>query len=330
MPGEWWEIEIAPMKQRDGLPTWHIQMIAGAYREQTRGFATSLHKLSDRDGASPLKSVGAAAVLDPTVSRLVRTFSLIDINTVDDPISLLESTAQASKVIVYDVGQASMNALVNENGLPMLLIDVGLPVSYNRGTLSRKFEEPVLSENPIVLLTHWDWDHMCAGLEIKKLQNLMWVVPDQRVIGPGKTRFAASMAKNNRLAVWNETMKEFNFGTVMYCSGSSGDVNNTGLAVLAKLSHGNVLVPGDADYGCIPLPPDTHLDSLVGTHHGGNFSGICLCPASKQSAVVFSYGVGNVYRHPKNQSLTLHRGAGWKINQTAGVGGALRGKRIIP
>lgn len=329
-PADWWEIEIAPRIKAgipQGLPTWHFQLVRNQYSQVSNGVTIHLRRLGGPDDIQPRRSVGAAATPAIPVSILLSTFSLSRLPSVSFT-SRLRAIQKPVAVKVFDVGQANMTALVDCHNIPLLMVDAGLPNANNRHTRPRHTSIPNLRKAPPVLLTHWHWDHLSAALEWPIFRTLMWIAPD-RPIGPGKARVARILARKRKLGLWRGPRASFAFGSVLPCTGAVSDINSSGLAVIASLPTGQVLMPGDADYELIPPSLRMRFHGLVVTHHGGHFNGPCVPAGSRNSLAVISVGAGNGYRHPSAASINAHTKAGWRLQQTARSHAQPRGHRII-
>ncbi|WP_162129466.1 metallo-hydrolase/oxidoreductase [Methylorubrum extorquens] len=243
--------------------------------------------------------------------------------------------ALPAAVVVRDVGQASFTSLVDHQGKALLHFDVGFPISFNKHTFPKAFKSDP-AERPVVILSHWDWDHLHAAFALRHLHECRWIAPSQR-IGPGAARLALILAAKGNLLVWQPGPGlSFTGGTLMACTGSTNP-NDTGLALHVNLASGRTaLLIGDADYQCLPailtaLGPVSHL---IATHHGARFHSAAAqipAPAGPSTTMVISYGTGNVYRHPHPEALQAHAAAGWhQWIATAGQkGGPTRGDRRL-
>lgn len=70
---------------------------------------------------------------------------------------------------VYDVGQASFGAVVDEYEHPVAYLDMGWPLTFNRHSLPklpnfRLFNSPEPDEAPVIL-SHLDWDHWSYAIQ---------------------------------------------------------------------------------------------------------------------------------------------------------------------
>lgn len=123
--------------------------------------------------------------------------------------------------MVRDVGQASFSSLVDRHGKPLIHFDVGFPISFNQHTFPKSFPvDP--TEKPLVILSHWDWDHLHAAFALPHLRERKWIAPRQR-IGPGAARLAMILAAKGNLLVWQTgSAAAFPGGTLMDCTSPGG------------------------------------------------------------------------------------------------------------
>jgi beta-lactamase superfamily II metal-dependent hydrolase len=240
----------------------------------------------------------------------------------------LSTIVQPASVLVRDVGQASFTTLLDDKGAAILHYDAGFPIAFNRHTFPKALDPSSfdkLKKKSVVVLSHWDWDHLHAAHSLPDLLESRWIVPSQR-IGPGAARLARMLAAKKNLLVWPANLQlSFSGGMIMECTGSPASQNDTGLALYARLKNGKTaLLTGDSDYkflpaGCASQGPFSYL---IATHHGARFKSLASAipkPLQPECTLVVSYGTGNVYRHPHADALNLHFAAGWtKWISTAG------------
>ncbi|NTV70429.1 MAG: hypothetical protein HGA71_09810 [Azonexaceae bacterium] len=135
--------------------SWFEARSVGVGREDNEGFPLYVRLDDAAPNERAVKTLKAIAEFShvPDMKKDSDTFSL------DDDTSL--------SVAVYDVGQASFNALVNEFEHPVLFFDFGWPAKFNafsRPQTSSDFNplSPETSSDLLpapVVLSHLDWDH---------------------------------------------------------------------------------------------------------------------------------------------------------------------------
>ncbi len=342
--GDWFEFKLAPKgspttrRPRIGIPTWYAGLTGSGYTTYSTGHTTSIDFLVDDEADGPLpSSLGAAVVLTKRLpSSISNACSLTSIANQSSPSTVLRQLSgsrPASDIVVFDVGQASFNQVRDASGKAIFFYDVGLPISFNRHTAPPELAFH-MSEGAPVVLSHWDWDHLHAALRFPALLERPWVVPRQK-LGPGAARLAHILAAKNNLHVWTSGHAQTSFGILSSCSGPYGDQNNSGLAVQVNLRRGRTaLLVGDADYSAARIGGRSlNPDYLVATHHGALFSGGVVSvprPSAIGDTYVLSFGAGNVYRHPHDVALDLHKRAGWRHElSTAARHGSPRGDVIL-
>lgn len=338
-PGEWFFLDIEPNGSRPGLMTWHAQLGPAGYSSHSRGITVEARRLASEDG-EPRRpfSLGAAVVPRTALPQHIDQISRLPSADASSAAvqAALAGIPSPAAVLVRDVGQASFSSLIDAQGKALIHFDVGFPISFNQHTFPKRFQsEP--TEKPLVVLSHWDWDHLHAAFALPHLRDCLWIAPRQR-IGPGAARLAIILAAKGNLLVWQAgSATTFPGGTLMNCTGPVANQNDTGLALHVTLASGRTaLLVGDADYQRLPasyasLGSITHL---VATHHGARFHSLAPqipLPSVPASTMVISYGTRNVYRHPHPEALQVHAAAGWAKNITTagrrGVGP--RGDRLL-
>jgi competence protein ComEC len=317
VPGRWYRLAISSIIS-SGLPTWFSPLSEQGYVAHARGYTSDIENLEGPDDEpSPSRSVGAAAVLRSKVPKKLTRFCAIPAHAFRswlDVNNLLEKVPKAETLLVRDVGQGSFATLMGANDLPLVHFDVGAPTSFNARTFPRRMSVVRASQSALVLLSHWDWDHLHAAYLYPTLLDCKWIVPEQ-MLGPGAGRLATELAARGNLYVWPQGKNhQYRFGEV---GGSLGPVggaaNDTGLSLRATLMSGStVLLTGDAEYNLLPSNFTKPVTHLVGTHHGAKFRlGQEPRPLGGVGCLVLSYGRRNVYRHPNQDALNAYLGIGW-------------------
>jgi hypothetical protein len=329
-PGFWYYLKLDPNRSSNGLRAWFAGLTANGFTEQSRGRVASATRLiSSIDPAPRPSSLGAAAVPAPTLPQAIALLCRMPQRRSRVGVQeILSRVIPADEVLVHDVGQGSFVTLLRQ-GRPCLHFDVGGPTAFNSTGARRAPFSVDLSPRIPIVLSHWHWDHFHAALQIESLRRCRWIVPDQ-VVGPGAARLAIGLANARRLHVWTGGTASFRVGDIGQCAAVGR--NGTGLAMRAHLVDGrNILLAGDADYDSLPFGI-AKIDGLIATHHGGRqHSPLATPPApNSSSSYVISYGASNIYGHPHDEALLLHRRNGWLDPvRTAYFDGARRGDRRL-
>lgn len=229
-------------------------------------------------------------------------------------------------VAVYDVGQGTWQGVLHgRTGRPFAYVDVGGGVLYNRRTFPKDFRRP--PKVPLVILSHWDWDHWSSAARYRSLLEATWIAPSLS-LKPIQRRFAMDIIRNGNLLVlprgWTGTLQ---YGCLRLegCGGMTE--NDRGLAVTVysrRLKGRTCLLPGDAGYRYIPSvsgPTPEAFDALCMSHHGGRLHSDYYPLPKVKSVAANSAGPGNTYRHPLFRTLLEHMNNGWPMPiQTATSG----------
>ena len=221
-------------------------------------------------------------------------------------------------VNIYNVGQGSLGAIVNSNNTPLAYLDLGGGFKFN------KFTYPTTlrlchTEASTVIISHWDFDHLETAIRYNRTgwnntRKYEWIVPQQQLT-PTYKKLAKHIQKTATLLVWPTWLKKVKVGNceIVKCNGP--DKNHSGLAVIVnskKSEIKKVLYPGDAAYKYLPKRATKDVDGLVATHHGANFDdNNSPIPLAKKGAIVYSYGSGTRYGHPKAAAVDAHLTSGW-------------------
>lgn len=225
------------------------------------------------------------------------------------------------RIFVLDVGQGAASALVTKSNEVVAYVDVGAGVLADAGTWPSAMTGFCVKDDPVIVLTHWHYDHFHGANKLAGLLSQTWIAPFQS-IGPGpQAVMASAIAQSGKLQVWNGsgTLKT---GAIELerCSGPSGNFNRSGIAAwIDGPDDGDnpILLPGDAGYTDIPSlksSPARAITALTASHHGGRASGKApKRPNVSVARVAMSYGTQNSYKHPLAPSITKLQNAGWKI-----------------
>ncbi|MFO0611520.1 MAG: hypothetical protein U0414_02945 [Polyangiaceae bacterium] len=254
-------------------------------------------------------------------------YSRIPIAT-DKALAAALAILQAELAAVYEVGQGVCQALCNSSSQPLAYVDFG------GGCLANASSYPThlvfcYAQNPIVVLSHWDFDHWRSALASPGSLSLTWIAPKQKW-GPTAGSFVGSLrGAGGTLLLWGRSSSPALPGhlSIARCTGSSR--NDSGLAVKAAIRRLGVtsraLFPGDARYTAIPAGLLGTLDHLVASHHG---SGLVGTPPAAGRDVVYSFGINragtfmgtNSHGHPDRRALATARTAGWHTRHDTAAG----------
>lgn len=256
---------------------------------------------------------------DKTILKeLKNRFSLTNLGVKDiEQIRKIETDINSIKpkfVTVYNVGQGNANAICDtKDSEPLLYFDLG-GGCYNNAITYPKLKTFSTKRDPIVFLSHWDFDHFYTAFKDKQLQKLNWIVPDQ-LVGANTHKFAQNIHLQGKLFLWTNVKPISNKSLeINLCTGKNR--NDSGLAIFVKSNDqaGSkfTLLPGDARYKCIPSIQNYNLNQLVASHHGATYKGKLHVPVTSSGSIAYSYGKNNTYSHPQNGMIRECKAKGWK------------------
>lgn len=232
---------------------------------------------------------------------------------------------------VYDVGQGNCNGICSSQGLPHMYFDLGGGVLQNKKTWPSG-TSMCFTANPVIMLSHWDWDHWGASQHLggdPSLNGLSqkWIVPAQRV-GYQHLKMIADLHARGNLLVWPTGLDSVRAGQLVFFRGNSDpfkDRNGSGIAakVLANahspLNGRGVLLTGDAGYQSLPATSLQGLSGLVVPHHGGACKGTVPEPIDHTARAVISSGQHNSFKHPLAKTEGALGTANWlNLDRTDG------------
>jgi hypothetical protein len=249
--------------------------------------------------------------------------------------SCLDQLANSSGVAIYDVGQGSCQALLDKvHHIPLVYIDLGGGVLGNSRTFPKSFRGMCFSNQPPVVLSHWDWDHWSSAYRFPKALDLDWIAPAVPH-KPIQQAFAADLYVRGRLHLWQDSWPNQIAVPGMRlerCTGAT--TNDAGLAVTLNTGYArgrNCLLPGDASYRFIPsVIASERFSMLCMSHHGGRLHSKHYPLARRNAAAINSSGAGNSYGHPLFATLGKHIESGWMMPAQTGFAGDRPSHVFVP
>ena len=341
LAGRWVHLALVPLGKVTGPRAQVCRLGAVGYDDME---IFTVAEITDF-GSDPVepKSLGAAANANAVFAgklkkrRLLRGTKIETTATRHDVLRLLRSVMQAklTKVIVHDVGHASFTTVMDTSGRPLLHFDAGWPIPFNWRTYPPHEPAPPFAE--IVVLSHWDWDHLHGYHRWANIKSAFWIVPDQ-LLGPNAELVVEELKAANRLIrIPPNPNKIYSFGPITLSqadpstvSGKSKKRNNSGLVLNVVLENRkSVLVPGDADYIAIPQAVSMKPSLMIIPHHGADVDGPIPSPHGKQPLAVVSMGTDNCYQHPSISGINAHYTAGWKIVRFTSISPLTAGRTSV-
>lgn len=237
---------------------------------------------------------------------------------------------QPDAIAIYDVGQGAATAILS-GGVPLLYFDFGGSAIGNWRSFPPNLTKFCFTDAPPIVLSHWDWDHWSSALRDPQAFDMAWVLPLQRQsgsLGNVHARFLARLqAHGTRLLWWDPTCKVLSLpnsdARIVQAEGSKSSRNESGLALVIDKSTQtarSVLLPGDASFCHLVARTGPEFDHVMVPHHGGKTDVSLIPKATTQSRShqIYSYGVGNIFLHPRADVVQAYR-LGWKKNTHAAL-----------
>lgn len=237
--------------------------------------------------------------------------------------AIAQKVSGSVSVGVFDVGQGNCNALLDSNQVPLLYYDFGGGVLANKSTYPSPRPDFCFCAKPIIILSHWDWDHWSSALRSKtgsvlsSAQHATWIVPRQK-LGVIHRSFISGLSN---VLVWPNSLSQVLSGNLRVVKCTGGGRNHSGLAIDFKpawAKSNGVLMTGDADYSYIP-GANTKYDAVILPHHGGKMrysssiknQSTIPKPTFAYKRLCYSYGLKNTFGHPHNSTLSDHVATNW-------------------
>lgn len=235
-----------------------------------------------------------------------------------------------SQVVSIDVGQGSALALVDSSGQPRVYFDVGAGFGPNQHTVPASLSFCTCTR-PVVVLSHWDIDHLQGARYEPNLLKSQWVVPRQ-LIGPTHARLANSILRaGGKLLIvdiprtevalsprawWAKAGHATQTLVLERCSGREKNDSGLSVAVWDRIRERSWLLVGDAEYRYVPSASSLQgLCVLSAAHHGaalGVGDAPPAAPAIGYLRLLYSFGYENTFHHPRDIAVQSHENAGWR------------------
>ena len=249
----WWEIELDP---RPGFSAFGADLFPNLFAEGRQVSVIDMRPVTNAERR--------VALSHGNPMRRVRA------TPTDQVGALLDARlggASPTMVGIYDVGQGSCAGLL-VSGSPRLYVDFGGGVLGNARTFPPALTSFCFAADPVIVLSHWDWDHWSSAYRDPRALAKTWIVPRQSPVGHVHRAFMLDVPENGgRLVVWPRGGRlDRNALRIEACTGSTR--NGSGLALVVHPPEGrpgnSILLPGDADLANIPsVQARTPFDSIV-------------------------------------------------------------------
>lgn len=330
--GDWVELRVRPRRGPGEMIAFHSQLSPDGYVEHSRGVLESSRLLFSYDEV-PKAPQPLAATVAPELQKAAKVAALCQfpsgaVGPLRKAQTILQGLSTVTDIKVRDVGQASFVTFLDAKGKFLGHYDAGWPISYNTHTAPAKV--PVITDTSPVILSHWDWDHLHGYYRCPVLRSVEWLTPVQ-TMGPGAQKIAIQLHSKGLLVGYNgPAVLTVGSATLLLCSGPSR-LNDNGLSMALKLASGKTaLLVGDAGYDALGTwPTGKTFDYLVVTHHGADFTGAVPASVSSANRGIVSVGYKNIYKHPRQDAMQLHKKAGWRLERTSKIGAAARGDKVL-
>jgi hypothetical protein len=265
-----------------------------------------------------LKEITAAdATISERLRKAVSTEHIPDADDkdVDNTLGKLRAIEYA---VVYDVGQGNAIGLCNSRGSVEAYFDLGGGVTRNAFTFPVRLKRFCFTNKPPIILSHWDFDHWSSANRFTASLRSTWIAPRQSV-GPTHVALMARIQSSSTLLLLPRNFKS-SWRKQIYIESCTGKGrNHSGVALTVSEKPGGsgqqMFFPGDASYTKVPsfAAPNGYL-SVVAPHHGADMGHRIApsCLGLAASRLVYSYGAGNSFNHPRHLTRTDHDSNGWR------------------
>jgi len=84
-------------------------------------------------------------------------------------------------VAVYNIGQGNCCALYDNLGRVITYFDIGMPKNTKVATAPAALYPPCFHDDPMVIISHWDYDHIGLARRQTNSWDALWVAPQQHL-----------------------------------------------------------------------------------------------------------------------------------------------------
>jgi len=123
-----------------------------------------------------------------------------------NPLSRRDGDVHQPIVAVLNIGTGNCNVVYDGRGRIVAYYDFGNPFTTQKKTAPLLQYAHCVHDDPLLILSHWDWDHYSMSRRVRTTWNLRWIAPQQH-IGSAATREVYGRVLNSpdggELYVWN-------------------------------------------------------------------------------------------------------------------------------
>jgi beta-lactamase superfamily II metal-dependent hydrolase len=314
--------ELLPIDDSDSDPEQWFRITLGSPGTPAQDVPSLLlfTNLYAEGAAFTLASI--EVVDDDTRSRLEAAVSTGHLRSATDSDleNLLQpvSAARIDWVVVCDVGQGNAIGLCAKGHGVLAYFDLGGGCNANLHTFPPALKRFCFTQQPPVILSHWDEDHWSSANRDPRALTTNWIAPRQK-LGPTQAAMIANIqAAGGKVWFLPTGFTRHHYGQIQIELATGQGRNNSGIVLTLSEKHDGtgqqILMPGDAGYKFISsFKGGSSYLSVVASHHGGALgtSTPPSCPSATHSRLVYSAGPANSYKHPLQPTRIAHDQAGW-------------------
>jgi hypothetical protein len=302
-PNDWFSIQVRSLRGRAlGEGEIGVVVYSNLYAPGTPASVADVQQVSER-AAERLR-------------RVVTTDHIPDA-TEQEVDAALGKIRPIPWIVALDVGQGNAIGFCGAAGAVEVYFDLGGGVLANALTFPTALKTFCFSQDPPIILSHWDFDHWSSGPRDATSLSQTWIAPRQSV-GPTHVALMTTILVTGCLLLLPKTFSAKWRGQLYLerCTGSGRNHNGLALTVSEKASGAGqqMVFPGDARYTALPSFKVNGYLSAVAPHHGADMRNnkVPISPNQSPSRLVYSCGARNTYGHPRPVTRANHDANGWK------------------
>jgi hypothetical protein len=235
------------------IPQWRRRRWASAPRKEGRGASASTPAVKQ---VSVSLAPGVSIQEEPGLKRYggggVHGMQMVEAAPAPPPPAAPVAAPGGYQPFVgaNRVGAANNLALWDDHGRLSAYVDYGFPAPHNRNTYPAGTADPCVCADPLVVLTHWDYDHYAMARRVPRALRLRWVAPEQKY-GTAAIKYVYQPLLDNagygaRLMLWRDPAGHVAapFGVLVRADGTT--LNESGIAAYVRADPGEGREPTPA------------------------------------------------------------------------------------
>lgn len=154
------------------------------------------------------------------------------VGTPQAPNPMVQGAGTQPFVAIVNVGAGNCTALYDNRGKAIVYFDLGRPLPTHQNTQPVAVPKPCFCDSPLVILSHWDFDHYSMARDYVEARQLRWITPQQQTGTQSTKLLSQIIAAGGQVYVWTAgapSHLRFPWGFVEHSTRVGGNENTSGL-----------------------------------------------------------------------------------------------------